>query len=306
MIFSKRTDWNTSQNNLSAILDFLKKSGTSVCDLTVSNPTRCEISYPGNVLLDAFSDKRNLIYDPDPRGLRDARRAVIDYYAAQAVNLSEDQVFITASTSEAYGFLFRLLGDPHDQVLFPKPSYPLFEFLSGLHDLSWNTYNLFYKKRWEIDRELFEQAIKERPRAVILVNPNNPTGSCLSNEELDFIYSRAMINQAPVICDEVFLDYCYDERRPFKTLAGKKEHLTFVLGGLSKTLALPQMKCSWIIVNGPDKEVFEAGDYCGYISFRQYSGATCVAWMDEVAWGNPVEYSDEDPREPSLFIMDDR
>ncbi|MEW5894243.1 MAG: pyridoxal phosphate-dependent aminotransferase [Candidatus Omnitrophota bacterium] len=256
--FSKRTDWDLSQNELTNIQNAHKSSGRRIYDLTVSNPTVCGIDFPQAKIDQAFHHQENSVYHPHPRGLAVARDAVREYYAQKGVKLSADQIFLTSSTSEAYSFLFRLLADPYDGVIFPKPSYPLFEFLSDLHDLNWATYQLVYENGWRLDEVLFRSAMENNPKAIVLVNPNNPTGSCLNKGELDLIYSAAALSDAPIICDEVFLDYSFDETKEIRTLAGRKDHLTFVLGGVSKALALPQMKCSWIAVSGPQKDVSDA------------------------------------------------
>jgi len=255
MNFAQRTGWDLRQNRFAEILEKVKRTG-EVYDLTVSNPTQCGFYYPPEIF-SALSRGMNSNYDPDPHGLKAARDAVAAYYRSQGAVVSLDQIFLTASTSEAYGFLFRLLADPGDHIVFPKPSYPLFEFLAGLHDLDWRTYALVYEDAWVLDRKSFHHSLEDGARAVILVNPNNPTGSCLNREDRDVIFAESARRGIPIICDEVFLDYHYSGR-PAASLAGNTKNLTFVLGGLSKALALPQMKCSWIVVNGPQALVAEA------------------------------------------------
>ena len=258
MHFSDRTDWEATLNRVTAVLNDLKKSGEQIYDLTVSNPTRCGFHFFNKTFLNALLDERGLMYDPDPYGMSNARQAVVQYYASQGVDLREDQIFLTASTSEAYGFLFRLLVNPGQNVVFPKPSYPLFEFLSGIHDVQWRTYDLVYRKEWRLDGRNFRSAVNDQTRAVIVVNPNNPTGSCLNADEIKRIYQAGLASDIPIICDEVFLDYQYSPGCRTQTLAGEGAQLTFVLNGLSKLLALPQMKCSWIAMSGPDHLVAEA------------------------------------------------
>ncbi|HSV43141.1 MAG TPA: pyridoxal phosphate-dependent aminotransferase [Candidatus Bathyarchaeia archaeon] len=258
MKFAKRTDWDLTANAFSKTVGELRQAGQTIYDLTVSNPTQCGLDYPQEELLAAFYRPENMLYDPAAFGLPGARQAVAQYYRTKGVDVPVERILLTASTSEAYGFLFRLLADPQDQVAFPKPSYPLFEFLAGVHDMEWTTYNFVYEKdRWALDRESLIDSLKAGVRAMILVNPNNPTGSCLNAGEIDFIFKQCRTHEVPVICDEVFLDYLFSDSG-YPTLASSCAHLTFVLGGLSKSFALPQMKLSWIVANGPQAEVREA------------------------------------------------
>lgn len=256
--FAERTNWNSAPNDVTAILNDLKQSNKIIYDLTVSNPTQCGFHYPIDDLLKELYRESNIIYEADPRGLLCAREAVVRYYQTRGVKVDPVQIFLTASTSEAYGFLFRLLADVGDQVVFPRPSYPLFEFLAGINDLQWKTYDLKYDERWVLSREVFKNVFKDSVRAAVLVNPNNPTGSCFRQNDMDFILKECSRKEVPIICDEVFLDYIFGGINDAKTLAGNVENLTFVLGGLSKSLALPQMKLSWIIVSGPERQAVEA------------------------------------------------
>lgn len=256
-VFSDRTNWDLSPNPLTAVSAELKSSGVSICDLTVSNPTRCGFQYFQDKLFLSFSDPMNVIYDPDPKGLVCARQAVAEYYRERGVIVPLGRIFLTASTSEAYGFLFRLLANPGESVVFPKPSYPLFEFLAGIHDLDWRTYTLVYQGNWILDQQSFQASLDGGAKAIILVNPNNPTGSCLNPQDLQVVTRESSLRDIPIICDEVFLDYGYTGQEG-KSLAGNQDNLTFVLGGLSKSLALPQMKCSWIVISGPEQQAAEA------------------------------------------------
>ena len=200
---------------------------------------------------------RNMNYSPAPQGSREAREAVGQYYERNKYSVKPQQVFLTASTSEAYSFLFRLLADYRDAILFPRPSYPLFEFLVGLNDLQMETYPLLWdagSHSWKIDLNALRDAIHSRTRSIVLVNPNNPTGSFVRREELQEINAMCREHQLSLICDEVFLDYHFDDNAQDRiSLVQNKDNLTFVLGGISKCLALPQMKVSWVVVNGPDE-----------------------------------------------------
>jgi alanine-synthesizing transaminase len=218
-----------------------------VLDLTESNPTRAGLEYPRAEILDALSDARALQYDPEPRGLLSAREAVAGYYG----NVPASRILLTASTSEAYSYLFKLLCDPGDEILSPRPSYPLFEFLAGLESVRVVQYPLRYDGVWHIDFEALERAVTPRTKAMVVVNPNNPTGSFLKREE----WSRLQKFGIPILSDEVFSDYAFspDESR-VQSLTNASEVLTFSMSGLSKIAALPQMKLGWIVASGPGQE----------------------------------------------------
>ena len=198
--------------------------------------------------------QKRLDYDPQPKGLRSARKAVANCYGA---GLDSDSLVLTTSTSEGYSYVFRLLCNSEDEVMVPKPSYPLFDFLADLQDVKLVPYPLIYDHGWQIDFPTLEQALTPKSRAIVLVHPNNPTGSFISPEE------RARLNQLcrernlSLIVDEVFLDYAYDGSQ-HETFAANDQVLTFTLSGLSKISGLPQMKLAWIAVSGPQKEATEA------------------------------------------------
>lgn len=252
-MFSERTDWPLQINELTRLAQSRRKLSLPVFNLTESNPTRCGFDYGGDQLLEAFLNPRALVYEPDPHGLLAAREAVVEYYAGQGADLSPNQVFLTASTSEAYSFIFRLLGNPSDEVLVPCPSYPLFEFLLRLNDLGRAAYPLVYEGRWRIDHAELTPQITSKTRAVLVVHPNNPTGSYVSAEEAEFLAGYCQKNGMALIADEVFFDYAYSGASAPRALSFARETrmLTFTLSGLSKISALPQMKCAWMVVNGP-------------------------------------------------------
>ncbi len=250
-MFSKRTQWDQELNDLHQVLDALKSSGTDVIDGTESNPTRCGFDYPP-YWVNALADPLNMSYDPQSAGILSAREAVGKFCAFDPL-----QVLLTASTSESYSFLFRLLLDPKDHVLVPSPSYPLFQFLLELNDAHYDYYPLKYDNAWGIDFDALEKLVRPRTRAIVLVNPNNPTGSYLKKEELFLLNMFCKKHNLVIISDEVFMDYRLQEGA-FPTLKGNSDVLTFVLGGLSKALALPQMKLGWILTSGPQQPVQEA------------------------------------------------
>ncbi len=250
-MFADRTEWDLTPNALFRRREALRRKGVPVIDLTESNPTRCGFHYPEQ-LLASLADPAALLYEPSPRGLLSARRAVASIYAVKGIPLDPEQIFLTASTSEAYGFLFRLLTNPGDNVLVPRPSYPLFGYLAGLNDVEPVVYRLRCRTLWEIDFGALSEAVDEKTRAAVVVHPNNPTGSCVSAQQRDSLIRFCKERNLPLISDEVFAEYRYQNRPDqIATLAGDPEVLTFALGGLSKFLGLPQMKLAWIAVTGP-------------------------------------------------------
>lgn len=252
-MFARRTDWQLTQNHYSAALDKARKRGP-LLDLTVSNPTQCGFEYQSEATLKALFCPEALLYEPQAQGLASARQAVAKYYNTHPVRagsgeISAEQIFLTTSTSEAYSFLFRLLCNPEEEVLVPRPSYPLFEFLAQIQDVKLTTYDLFYDHGWHIDVAGLKKTAGTRTRAVLLVNPNNPTGSFVHSAELRQIASFCRERELALISDEVFLDYPVESAAEM-SVAFEHECLSFALSGLSKIAALPQMKLAWIVVNG--------------------------------------------------------
>jgi aspartate/methionine/tyrosine aminotransferase len=223
----------------------LRAAGAQLCDLTASNPTRCGFTYDAASILAPLSDSEALHYNPDPRGLRPAREAVCRYYQDHGAPVEPEQIFLTTSTSEAYSFLFRLLCDPGDEVLIGQPGYPLFDFLARLDDVGLVPYELFYDHGWHLDLESLRRRVTSRTRAIMIVHPNNPTGNFTKHGEREAIEVLCRERGLALIVDEVFLDYGLEQRgESFAT--GSHTVPTFVLSGLSKVAALPQMKAAWI------------------------------------------------------------
>jgi len=246
-MFSRRTDWKLTPNRFTQAQQELIAAGREVLDLTISNPTRAGLHYDNASILDSLTNPAALDYDPQPKGLLSARQAVASYYTQQ---VDPESLLLTTSTSEGYSFVFRLLCNPGDEVLVPKPSYPLFEFLADLQDVKLVPYPLLYDHGWQIDFSSLEGAVTTRTRAVVLVHPNNPTGSYVSKDERATLNHFCREHRLSIVVDEVFLDYAHDgaSRPSFVT---NSEVLTFTLSGISKISALPQMKLAWIAANGP-------------------------------------------------------
>lgn len=252
MRFSQRTSWNTEESALARAHRLRREAGLPIADLTASNPTRCGFTYPAG-LLDALADPRALTYDPQPRGALHARQAVCAYYASHNVALDPGQIVLTTSTSEAYSFLFRLLCDPGSEILIAQPGYPLFDFLAALDDVRLKAVPLFYDHGWQIDAESIRRAITPQTRAMVLVHPNNPTGHFTKPQEAEELANLCHEFNLALIVDEVFLDFSFDAP-PWSFAAGLDGVPVFVVSGLSKIAALPQMKAAWIVATGPDRE----------------------------------------------------
>ncbi len=251
-MFSARFKWNLETNQLTKLIEEKKRAGVTLLDLTESNPTRCGFDYFVPELLSALSQSEAMRYDPNPRGLLTARQAVASYYQTRNQMIDPAQIFLTASTSEAYSWLFKLLTDPGDSILVPQPSYPLFEFLATLEGVELRPYQTHYlhPRGWRMDFDSLAQAVTPRTRAVILVNPNNPTGSYLKQSESVQLAAFCRAHNLALIVDEVFSDYVLLDEADRVTAFDDTSGLTFVLNGFSKLLALPQMKLGWIVVQG--------------------------------------------------------
>lgn len=250
-MFSARTDWPVAPTQLAKRLSALRRSGAELLDLTESNPTRCGFLYDEERIREALSAAQVMDYDPVPRGIRSARDAVARYYEEIGSPTSADRIFLTSSSSEAYSWCFRLLCEPGDEILAPQPSYPLFSYLADLADVKLTHYPLLYDHGWSIDMEALAKAITPRTKAVLLVSPNNPTGSILKSKERDMLVRLSLRNEFAIIADEVFLDYVWSEETKAETLNTRGLSLTFTISGLSKMSALPQMKLGWIVIRGP-------------------------------------------------------
>ena len=261
--FAQRTSWNLASNRSTEALEAHRRAGREVLDLTATNPTIIGLRYNEDNLLKALGRSEALTYEPDPKGLLCAREAVVSYYAERGSHVSPDGLILTTSTSEAYSFVFRLLCDTGDALLVPVPSYPLFGFLADLHDVKLLPYELVYDHGWQIDFHSLRMAMQKAEvagttaRAVMVVHPNNPTGSYAKPHEAEELSRICSSSGMAIIADEVFLDYSLLPARPL-TFSSNGDALTFSLSGLSKISGLPQMKVAWIAVSGPERLKVEA------------------------------------------------
>ncbi len=253
--FSTRLSPSFPENDFTRLKTAQLDAGVPLLDLTSSNPTSCFADYPHDAIREALAQISDFRYDPDPLGMTVARREIVRYYNARQIIANEDQVLLTASTSEAYSLLFKLLCDPGDEILIPTPSYPLFEYLAALECVRVVPYHLYYDGAWYVDIADVERQISNRTKAIVIVNPNNPTGTYLTITERDELAALAAAHQIPLISDEVFWDYGVCARGTVaRTLIGSDTALSFSLNGLSKAAGMPQLKLAWVVINGSPEE----------------------------------------------------
>jgi aspartate/methionine/tyrosine aminotransferase len=294
-MFSDRTNWKLTQNRLTEALEQARSSGAPVLDLTISNPTRAGLHYDEPQILKSLSSPQAMDYDPQPKGLPSACAAVADYYRTEhGINLDPEHLLLTTSTSEGYSFVFRLLCNPGDELLVPKPSYPLFEFLADLQDVKLVPYPLIYDHGWQMDFPSLQNAVTKRTRGVVVVHPNNPTGSYVHPEEQKSLNRFCREHELALIADEVFLDYALD-REKRQSFAANQGVLTFTLSGVSKISALPQMKVAWIVTTGPAVDVEAAQARLEVIA------DTYLSMNAPIQWATPALLDQRKTIQPQLL-----
>lgn len=250
-MFSRRADFNLQKNQLTLLLEKKRRNHTRILDLTESNPTVAGFVYPEETILKGLMDREILRYQPTAKGLPEMRKAIAGYYLGRGVEIPVDDILLTASTSEAYSFLFKLLSNPGDEILIPSPSYPLFEFLASLEGVQTRRFPLYYDNGWHYDLSALESRLTEKTKAIVIVNPNNPTGSFIAMREWEILTQLASSRSTTLICDEVFIDYSLSDGFPQVDPVSQSEVPLFIINGLSKTAGLPQFKLGWIVVRGP-------------------------------------------------------
>lgn len=249
---SDRTAWPRAPNALSRAIAARRAAGAEVLDLTASNPTTAFADLGTDEAFGRLAAPGVRTYAPEPFGIASARAAVAGYYADLGVAVDPERVVLTASTSEAYGWLFKLLCDPGDRVLVARPSYPLFDDLARLEGVRLDPFPLERDARWGIDVDALVRAIRPETKAIAVVHPNNPTGTYARPAEVEALRAVARAHGLALLADEVFLDYAWEGRGArFGTFASVDDALTFTLSGLSKVAAAPQVKLGWIVVGGP-------------------------------------------------------
>mgnify|MGYP000288949534 CR=1 FL=1 len=282
-MFSSRLPFDLTPNALAEVRADLTAHGIRIRDLTLANPTRAGLRYPHDAIAAALSAGARSPYDPDPRGLSKTREAIAAYYAGDGRTVHTECMHCTASTSEAYGMLLRMLCDPGDEICVAYPAYPLFSFLTALESVRLRPYHLRRTPlgHWRISFPSLEAALSERTRAVVVVNPSNPAGSFLQSDELQRLDALCAGHGIALIVDEVFFDYPLGEGTRARSAGTGGESLRFTLNGLSKILGLPQLKLAWILTEGPEDPRREALERLDVISDTYLSAATPV--MDAAA-----------------------
>ena len=294
-MFSNRTNWKLTKNRLTEALEQVRSSGAHVLDLTISNPTRAGLHYDESQILRSLASPEALDYDPQPKGLPSARAAVAAYYETEhGINLDSDRVLLTTSTSEGYSFILRLLCNPGDELLVPKPSYPLFEFLADLQDVTLVPYPLIYDHGWQMDFPSLHNTVSKRTRGVVVVHPNNPTGSYVHPEEQKSLNRFCREHELALIADEVFLDYAHDGEM-LQSFTANQGVLTFTLSGVSKISALPQMKVAWVVTSGPEADVEAAQARLEVIA------DTYLSMNAPIQWATPALLDQRKTIQPQLL-----
>jgi len=276
-MFSDRIAHNLTRNRLTQAVEAMRAAQKPYIDLTESNPTRAGFHYPSD-LLQPLAQPRALTYEPSPLGALGAREAISREYARQQIDVAPDRIVLTASTSEAYSILFKLLAGAGDEVLVPRPSYPLFDHLTRLDLVVPRPYDLECHGAWSIDFASIERALSPRTRAVLVVSPNNPTGSFVTGPELDRLAALCADRGVAIVADEVFADYALEPGAADRAGRAARcvDALTFAFGGLSKSLGLPQVKLGWVAVGGPERLAAEALERLELICDTYLSVATPV------------------------------
>jgi alanine-synthesizing transaminase len=252
-MLSGRLPHDLEPNAWARLLEARRAAGAGLLDLAETNPTHVGLGGAGLEELAALAQAAGARYEPDPRGCRAAREAVVGYYAARGLVVDPERVVLTASTSESYTHLFRLLADPGGTFLVPAPSYPLFEPLAQLEGVTLRPYRLAWDGAWHLDTDSLERACGDDVCGVIVVQPNHPTGSCLDGAERELLAALCRRHGAAIVADEVFGDFARGAG-PLASFVGEARVPTFVLSGLSKVCGMPQMKLGWIVVDGPPAE----------------------------------------------------
>ncbi len=256
--FSRRAPGGGESNKLARAIAARRAAGGEILDVTVSNPTEQGLAWPRGVIEAALAAVDSSIYRAEPFGLLEARVAICNDLATRGIRTSPDRIVLTASTSEAYGYLMKLLCDPGDRIAVPVPGYPLVETIAGLESVAIEPFRFDFDGRWRIDETSLREAASpgSRTRTVALVHPSNPTGAFVSNEDLALVKSLGL----PIVSDEVFADYAWidDASHTSSLIARGSDTLVFRLDGLSKSATLPQLKLAWTVVDGPDDLVRDA------------------------------------------------
>lgn len=258
MLSSQLSDFSSTKNELYQLLDALKDSGKEIIDLISGNPTQFGINFPKEILEKAcvryLTNFKS--YRPDPKGNLNSRKVVADYYREGGGYLNPESIILTPGSSESYFYLFKLLGNPGQEFLCPRPSYPLFEFIARLSGVTLTFYDLDVKKDWAVSLESIKKGISGKTAGLIIISPHNPTGHVCDEKEVLSVTDICHQNKLPLIVDEVFSEFIFSSKI-YPRFINQEAPLIFTLNGISKMLALPQLKLGWIAASGSDKEAVE-------------------------------------------------
>jgi alanine-synthesizing transaminase len=276
-MYSTRLPDELEANRFTKLLHELRASGRPLLDLTISNPTEVGLKYPVRRIEEILGEASAFPYEPNPRGLKATREAIASFRSGPRRSIRPDPMWLTSGTSEAYGFLMKLLASPGDEILIPVPSYPLFSHLLQLEGVRPVVYPLRYAEGWFIDLKELEALMRPTTKAVIVVNPNNPTGNFVRASEKEDLLSLCAGRNLPLIVDEVFFEFPLGKKVSQNSFAqDSSPALTFVLDGFSKLLGLPQMKLSWITLHGPARSLEATSARLDWISDLYLSVGTKI------------------------------
>ncbi len=288
MLSAQLSDFSSVKNELYRILDTLKDSGEEVIDLISGNPTQFGLNFPKEILEKAgvkyFNNFKS--YRPDPRGNLNSRKSVVDYYREGGGYLNPESVILTPGSSESYFYLFKLLGNPGQEFLTPRPSYPLFEFIAKLSDVTLTSYDLDAKGDWAISLESIKKGINEKTAGLIIISPHNPTGHVCDEKEVLSVIDICRERKLPLIIDEVFREFIFSSKRGPRFI-NQEAPLIFTLNGISKMLALPQIKLGWIAVSGSDSEAVKQS-----LERLETIADTFLSTSDLSQWVLPIIFSE--------------
>ncbi|XDD50119.1 pyridoxal phosphate-dependent aminotransferase [Leptospira sp. WS92.C1] len=287
--FSSRFSFQEGKNEFAVVLSEFKTKKIEYNDLTSSNPTLGGFQYPGEAIRHSFQSSDLISYNPDPQGNLEARNMIRDYYRSKKLEIDPNDLFLVSSSSEAYSYLFKLLCNPGDSILIPAPGYPLFEFLCVMENLETNSYFTKKENGWKLkDTDLKTKDLLKN-RLLLIVSPNNPTGSIFNKSDFRSIKNTLKKYNMPIIIDEVFSDYVYGEESHETIVDSETPVIT--VNGISKSLGLPGMKLSWILLSGPEKWKQEAKEYLELISDTYLSVNTPVQNVlpDLFGWRNLIQ-----------------
>jgi alanine-synthesizing transaminase len=287
--FSNRFSFQDGENEFAEILSEYKSQNVFYIDLTTSNPTQAGFQYPSEAIRHSFQTADLITYLPDPQGDKKARDTIREYYKSKGIEIESEDLFLVSSSSEAYSYLFKLFCDAGDSILIPAPGYPLFEFLSVMEGLRTISYYTKKENLWKLQISDLEPTNLARSKLLLIVSPNNPTGSIFTAADFESIKELLINYNIPLIIDEVFSDYVYDGEVHSTLIDTETPVIT--VNGLSKILGMPGMKLSWILLSGPAPWKRKTKEFLELISDTYLSVNTPVqnVLSDLIQWRTMIQ-----------------